>query len=187
LRQAQDQNQSLYGINELSFEDYMAGMGENSNAAPIEYLKSQAVAQRTYAYFTQQNTGKHDTRNFDVVATTGDQLYLGANNEPLMSNFLNAVAATRGVMVTYNNEVVITPYFGNSDGRTRSWSEVWGGNKPWLVSVPATYDARDGKKLFGHGVGMSQRDAAYRADEEGVDWVTLLKYYYTGTEVHKIY
>lgn len=187
LRLAQDQNQSLYGINELLFEDYMAGMGENSNNSPLEYLKSQAVAQRTYAYYTQQNTGKHDSRNFDVVANTGDQLYLGVGYEPLMSRFLSAVNATRGLMVTYNNNVVVTPYYGNSDGRTRSWAEVWGGNKPWLASVPATYDARDGKKMFGHGVGMSQRDAAIRADEEGIDFVALLKYYYTGTEVHKIY
>ncbi len=188
LRQAQDKNTSLYGINELLFEDYMVGMGENSNNSPLEYLKSQAVAQRTYAYYTKENTGKHDSRNFDVVAHTGDQLYLGAENEPSMGRFIEAVNATRGLMVTYNNDVVATPYYGNSDGRTRSWTEVWGGKeKPWLVSVPATYDARDGKKMYGHGVGMSQRDAAYRADEEKIDFVALLKYYYTGIEVHKIY
>lgn len=186
LRQAKDENNTLYVINDLNFEDYMAGMGENSNASPLEYLKAQAVAQRTYAYFVQ-NTTKHDARYFDVVAHTGDQLYLGANNEPEMPRFIDAVNATRGLMVTYNNDVVITPYFGNSDGSTRSWSQVWGGNKPWLVSVPATYDERDNKKMFGHGVGMSQRDAAIRAEEEHLDWVQLIKYYYTGVELHKIY
>lgn len=187
LRQAQDQNNSLYLINELNFEDYMVGMGENSNASPLEYLKAQAVAQRTYAYFVQ-TTSKHDSRFFDVVAHTGDQLYLGANNEPQMPRFIDAVNATRGMMVTYNNNVVITPYFGNSDGSTRSWTQVWGGSaKPWLVPVSATYDERDNKKMFGHGVGMSQRDAAIRADEEKLDWVQLIKYYYTGVELHKIY
>lgn len=186
LRQAQDQNNSLYLINDLHFEDYMTGMGENSNASPLEYLKAQAVVQRTYAYVVQ-NTSKHDSRFFDVVASTGDQLYLGANNEPDMPRFIDAVNATRGLMVTYNNDVVITPYFGNSDGTTRAWSQVWGGNKPWLISVPATYDERDNKKMFGHGVGMSQRDAAIRAEEEHLDWVQLVKYYYTGVEIHKIY
>lgn len=186
LRQAQDQNNSLYLINDLNFEDYMVGMGENSNSSPIEYLKAQAVAQRTYAYYIQ-TTSKHDSRFFDVVATTGDQLYLGAGNEPSMPRFIDAVNTTRGLMVTYNNNVVITPYFGNSDGRTRSWAEVWGGNKPWLVSVPATYDDRDNKKMFGHGIGMSQRDAAIKAEEEKLDWVQLVKYYYTGVEIHKMY
>lgn len=187
LRQARDENNTLYVINDLNFEDYMAGMGENSNASPLEYLKAQAVAQRTYAYFVQ-NTSKHDSRYFDVVAHTGDQLYLGANNEPEMPRFIDAVNATRGMMVTYNNDVVITPYFGNSDGSTRSWTQVWGGAaKPWLVPVAATYDERDNKKMFGHGVGMSQRDAAIRAEEENLDWVQLIKYYYTGVELHKIY
>ena len=52
---------------------------------------------------------------------------------------------------------VITPYFTWSDGRTRSWTDVWGGStKPWLVSVEAPYDV--GKNLYGHGVGMSAWD-----------------------------
>ncbi len=186
LRQAQDENNTLYLINDLNFEDYMFGMGENSNASPLEYLKAQAVAQRTYAY-SVQTSSKHESRFFDVVAHTGDQLYLGAAFEPDMPRFVDAVTATRGFMVTYNNEVVITPYFGNSDGSTRSWAGVWGANKPWLVSVPAIYDERDNKKMFGHGVGMSQRDAAIKAEEENLDWVQLVKYYYTGVELHKIY
>lgn len=178
----------LYVINDLLFEDYVNGIGENANTSPMEYLKSQAVAQRTYAYYIANYSTKHDARYFDVVAHTGDQLYLGYESERIMPRFVEAAKATRGYMVTYNNEIVITPYFGNTGGRTLSWTEVWGGShKPWLVSVPATYDKRDGKRLYGHGVGMSQRDAAIRAEEEGLDWTSLVKYYYTGVEVAKIY
>lgn len=188
LRQASDAEKNLYVINELLMEDYVNGIGENANGSPIEYLKAQSVAQRTYAYYTMEYTAKYKTRYFDVVAHTGDQLYLGYNSEQRMTNFVGAAQATRGFMVTYNNEIVITPYFGNADTRTRSWTEVWGGKaKPWLVPVATTYDDRDNKKLYGHGVGMSQRDAAYRADETGADFITLLKYYYTGVDVSKIY
>ncbi len=188
LRQARDAEKNLYVINELLMEDYVNGIGENANGSPIEYLKAQAVAQRTYAYYTMEYTAKYKTRYFDVVAHTGDQLYLGYNSEQRMTNFVSAAQATRGYMVTYNSEIVITPYFGNADTRTRSWTEVWGGKaKPWLVPVATTYDAKDGKKLYGHGVGMSQRDAAYRADETGADFMALLKYYYTGVDVSKIY
>lgn len=188
LRQAKDAEKNLYVINELLMEDYVNGIGENANGSPVEYLKAQAVAQRTYAYYTMEYTAKYKTRYFDVVAHTGDQLYLGYNSEQRMNNFVGAAQATRGYMVTYNNEIVITPYFGNADTRTRSWTEVWGGKgKSWLVPVATTYDDRDNKKLFGHGVGMSQRDAAYRADETGADFIALLKYYYTGVEVSKIY
>ena len=34
---------------------------------------------------------------------------------------------------------------------------------------------------------MSQRDAALRAEKEGLTWQELLKYYYTGIEIEKIY
>ena len=40
---------------------------------------------------------------------------------------------------------------------------------------------------YGHGVGMSQMDASNRAKNEGLDFVDLLKYYYTGVELEKLY
>ena len=90
--------------------------------------------------------------------------------------------------MTYNDEIVITPYFAHTGGITNAWHEVWGGAvKPWLVSVRTEYDARKYSSDFGHGVGMSQVDAAMRADEEGLTFDALLKYYYTGTKVEKIY
>lgn len=188
--------ETLWVINDLLMSDYMKGMGENSNISPMEYLKSQAVAQRTYAYYIKEETTKHDKRNFDVVATTGDQLYLGYVSEKEMPRFVDAVIATRGMMVGYDtdddpatpSDIVITPYFGHSNGTTRSWASVWGGSdKPWLVPVVATYDRDAGRQMFGHGVGMSQLDAAVRAQEEGLKFDELLKYYYTGTEIVWMY
>jgi len=184
-------NPDLWVVNDLLLEDYMKGVAENANTSPIEYLKAQSAAQRSYAYYTKQSD-KYGI--FDLVATTGDQLYLGYNSEGLLSNFVTAVEATRGYMATYDidsdastpNEVVITPYYANSDGRTRSWKEVWGGaNKAWLVSVTANYDI--GRKMYGHGVGMSQLDASARAKAEGLTWQELVKYYYKGVEVERIY
>lgn len=178
----------LYVINDLLLEDYAKGIGENGDSSPPEYLKAQSIAQRTYAYYVMAYSGKHDKRNFDVVAHTGDQLYLGYVSEIMMPRFVDAAAATRGEMVTYNNEVVITPYYGNSNGRTKSWTEVWGGApKPWLVSVSAEYDKARGRRQLGHGVGMTQRDAAIRAEKEGVDYQALLKHYYTGVQIERVY
>jgi peptidoglycan hydrolase-like amidase len=99
---------------------------------------------------------------------------------------VRAVDETRGLIVSYNNELVVTPYFSRSDGRTRAWSEVWYGSKPWLISKPAPYDAREGFALWGHGVGMSAMDAYYRAGD-GWTWDNILKYYYTGIDIKRIY
>lgn len=194
IRKTDDGNESIYVINDLLFEDYVRGIGENSNSAPEEYLKAQTVAQRSYAYYIQNSTGKHDDRHFDVVAHTGDQLYLGVVSEEMLPRFVAAAEATRGFMATYDtdanpetpNDVVITPYYGNSNGKTKSWQEVWGGKpKPWLVPVKAEYDI--GRRMNGHGVGMAQLDAAARADKEGLTWKELVKYYYTGVDVERIY
>lgn len=186
-----------YAINELYFEDYIAGIREVSNGTPMEYMKSQAVLERTYAYYIKEHTSKHDERNFDVVASTGDQLYLGETSERLMPRFVEAVNSTRGQMVVYDvdknpdtmKEIVITPYFGNSNGMTKSFKQVWGGkdDKPWLMPVAAIYDKRDKKKMYGHGVGMSQRDAMIKANEEKLDFIALIQYYYTGVDVETIY
>ncbi len=183
-RLSQD-GKTMYVINDLLFEDYMAGIAETSNGAPIEYIKALITAARTYAYYIQ-STNKHDKRNFDVVGSTGDQLYLGYVREQIAPRVVEAAKATRGSFITYNDAVVITPYFGHSNGKTKSWQQVWSGaTKPWLVSVKAGYDK--GRKQFGHGVGMSQRDAAIRADKEKLDWQSLVKYYYKGVEIKQLY
>ena len=45
----------------------------------------------------------------------------------------------------------------------------------------------DKKKLYGHGVGMSARDASIRASEKGENFEQLLKYYYTGVGLERMY
>ncbi len=176
---------NIWVVNDLLLEDYVRGIAENSNGAPSEYLKAQTVAQRSYAYATIQSN-KYGI--FDVVATTGDQLYLGIESERITPNFVAAADATRGVMVRYENNVVLTPYFANSDCRTRSWTEVWGGSvKPWLTPVKTTYDCAAGRGKKGHGVGMSQLDASARAKQEGLDFAALLHYYYTDVSIERLY
>lgn len=185
LRMADVTPATLYAINELPMETYVAGVAEVSNSAPKEFLKAMSVLSRTYAHYIQ-GTSKHDKRFFDVVAHTGDQLYLGANIEETTPLYIEAAAATRGEMVTYQNNIVITPYFGNSDGTTRAFHDVWGGAvRPWLISVDAEYDL--GRRRFGHGVGMSQRDAMARAEEAGATYSELIKHYYTGVELEQMY
>lgn len=173
-------------VNELLLDDYIAGIGETSNAAAMEYAKAILVAARSYAYYHINNGLPADQRTFDLYATTADQLYLGYSSELLMPRVVQAAHATAGEVVTYNATPVVTPYFGHSDGRTRTWSQVWGGtDKAWLQSVVCKYD--EGRSMYGHGVGMSASDASQRADKDGWTYDQLLKYYYTGVEVERIY
>ncbi|MBT3418943.1 MAG: hypothetical protein HN726_03805 [Candidatus Magasanikbacteria bacterium] len=173
----------MYIVNDVLMEDYLSGIAETSDFAPIEYIKSLLTAARTYAYLS-----KDKYPFFDVLGSTHDQLYLGYESEKIRPHVVEASKATRGYIVTYDDNPAITPYHGNTDGMTKNARDVWGWrHTPWLVPVEATYDRRDGKRLFGHGIGMSQRDAAIRADEGGASWTDLLTYYYTGVEVERFY
>ena len=176
-------NSNVWLIEELPLEQYLRGLGETSNDSAPEFQKALVVAARNYAYFVHSIGGKYAL--FDVETGAADQVYRAYGSETIRPNVVAAVAATAGQMVTYDDDIVITPYFSRSDGRTRSWTDVWGGAaKPWLVSVPAPHDA--GQTLWGHGVGMSASDAlGWANDGKTYDWI--LKYYYTGTVLKKIY
>jgi len=179
-----DRNEYVWIINELRLEQYLKGMKETSAISPLEYQKTMAVAARSYANWHLTHPGKH--WHFTVDATY-DQVYKGYVAEVQNPVMAGAVDATRGMIVTYGGVPVVTPYFSSSDGRTRDWTEVWGGAaKPWLVSVPAPFDAAANRPLFGHGVGLSAWDAIGRANA-GAAYDTIVKYYYTGTELKKLY
>jgi peptidoglycan hydrolase-like amidase len=176
----------LWVINELQLEYYLKGLAETSNDSPIEYQKALLTAARTYAMYHYNRGTKHADEYFTVDATY-DQVYRGYGSQIKQTQVSEAVEATKGQVVTYNGEVVVTPYFSYSDGRTRTWIEVWGGPaKPWCVSVkePDNYDKT---AMFGHGVGLSAHGALHLAYYYNYKFDQILKYYYTGIEVKKIY
>lgn len=175
----------LWVINELPLEEYLYGMAETSNASPIEFQKANIVAARTYALYHFLSNSKYNGF-FTIRAWAGDQVYRGYNSELRRPRQKQVVDESRGQIVTYNGEIAITPYFARSDGRTRAWTEVWNGKeKPWLISKQTSYD--QGLVMWGHGVGMSQNDAYNHAKNAGWNYGQILKYYYTDTEITKIY
>lgn len=170
-------------INELDMENYLKGMAEESDSSPKEFLKAMAVAERSYAYYYLKNPGKHIAGGFDLDADY-DQVYRGYVREKISPNAVAAVDETWGTVVTYNGLPVDTPYFARSNGKTKSAKIVWGADKPWLQAVVTPYDK--GMTQWGHGVGISARDALYRA-KNGANWDDILKYYYTGIELQRMY
>lgn len=176
-----DYKQRTWLINELKLEMYLRGLAETSNISPMEYQKALITAARTYAFYHWTRATKHAKEYYHVDAYL-DQVYKGYGQEQRAPRITQAVEATRGRYVTYNNEIAITPYFSRSDGRTRDWSEVWYGNIPWAKSVEVPCDA--GKTLWGHGVGMSASGALCMANQ-GMMWDEILKHFYTGIALDK--
>lgn len=178
-------DQKLWIINELKMEEYLKGLAEDSNRTPAEYQKALMIAARTYALYHLDTNSKNRARNFHVYASTQDQYYRGYNSEQRLPNMAAAVDATRGQVVTYQGQVVITPYAASTNGMSKTWQDVWGGtNKPWLVRQVIPEDS--GRRLYGHGVGLSQLAAADQA-KAGKNYIEILKFFYVGIDVSQWY
>jgi stage II sporulation protein D len=124
-------------INELDMDSYIRGVvaGEMPSSWPLEALKVQAVAARTYALSTAKTTGA-----FDQYPDTRSQMYRGVTGESVRSDA--AVADTARQIVTYDGTPAVTYYFSTSGGQTENveFSFIGALSKPWLVSVPDPYD-----------------------------------------------
>lgn len=175
----------FWAINELSLEDYLRGLTETSDGAPPEFHKAQVIAARTFALYHIELGGKYKVGQFILRGDARDQVYRGERAARRRPNLVRAVEETRGIIATYNGAVAVTPYYAQSDGRTRGWHEVWGGKpKAWLTSV--SDPVCEGKRLIGHGVGMSQRCAMTLASQ-GWPFHAILQHYYAGTELREVY
>ena len=169
-------------INELPMELYLRGLGETSNISHREFQKTLLTIARTYAFSMFTKKKKHADEYYDISSYADDQVYRGYGQEKITPNITAGVQATAGVIVTYQGETAITPYFSRSDGRTRAWGDVWYGEIEYLKSVPTPCDK--GKTLWGHGVGMSASEALCQANG-GKQWGDIIRYFYSGVELTK--
>jgi len=125
-------------IDVVSLEDYVAGVvpAESIASWPIEALKAQAVAARSYALATHAGGSL-----FDQYADTRSQEYKGLDGEASRST--QATRATAGQVVTYRGVVATTYFFSASGGRTEDIQNVFYGSprEPYLTSVNDPYDS----------------------------------------------
>jgi stage II sporulation protein D len=142
-------------INELDMDSYLRGVvaGEMPSSWPLEALKVQAVAARTYALATRKTGGA-----FDQYPDTRSQVYRGVIGESVRSDA--AVRGTAGRIVTYAGVPAVTYYFSTSGGHTENveFSFVGSLSKPWLVGVPDPYDTRSPHHRWTVGVSAAALD-----------------------------
>lgn len=175
----------LTAINELPLEDYLKGIAEVSNSDPVEKIKTIMILSRSYAKYYRDIGQKFPGKPFHLDDNPDHtQKYVGYGLELRSPNIVAAANATKGKIVTYQKQPVITPYFNQSDGRTRSAQEVWGWtNTPYLQSVPDEFCGTSALK--GHGVGVSGCGATELA-KQGKTAEEIIQYYMTGVEIEVV-
>ena len=182
--------QRIWLINQIPMEQYVKGLAEVGDSAPMEFLKAQIIAARTYALFRYLTPKYINTPNgqpfFTVRATQADQVYRGYQREQRAPNTSLAAEQTKGIVATYKNNPILAYYFAQSDGKTRSSYQANMTKHPVDYLQSKIDPQGKGKTLKGHGVGLAQMGGITAANQ-GANFSQILKYYYTGIDLTKMY
>lgn len=127
----------LNAINAVDMEDYVRGVisAESPSSWPIEALKAQAVAARSYALTTTKGGD-----GWDQYADVRSQMYKGVAAEFPSTD--RATAETKGQIVLHGGQPVTTFFFSTSGGKTENIENSFIGAipKPWLKGVDDPFD-----------------------------------------------
>ena len=116
-------------VNVLGLEKYLGSVVGSEMPAkwPLEALKAQAIASRTYALKQKGNP------LYDIDSTNKNQVYIGL--EARTHKTKRAVNSTRSLVITYENKLINSLFHSSSAGMTENSQEVWKNKYPYLISV----------------------------------------------------
>lgn len=127
------QNDGITMVNIVNLEEYLYSVVASEMPAswPLEALKVQTVAARTYTYY---NLGKYEEKGFDLYDSVSSAAYNGINWERKSTR--QAVQETLGEIMTYDGKPINAVYSANSGGHTEDVKDVWGIELDYLKAVP---------------------------------------------------
>lgn len=119
-------------VNVIALEDYLTAMvgSEMPASFPLEALKAQAVAARTYALHKKLRAYG---QVFHLGSSVLDQVYDGVSREDPRTRA--AVEATRGEVLTFDLEPAETYFHASCGGRTETGQDALGRPLPYLKAV----------------------------------------------------
>lgn len=120
-------------VNQVPIETYLRGVvpHEIGAGAPQPAIEAQAILARTYAL---RNLRRFAIDNYELCADTQCQVYWGLNGTVPEAD--RAIAATRGQVLTYQNELIDALYSSTTGGVTAPFNDVWNGpTRPYLRAV----------------------------------------------------
>ena len=120
-------------INRVPLETYLRGVVpyEIGKNAPSGAAEAQTIIARTYAL---RNLRRFQADGYQLSADTHCQVYKGLGGGNTRSD--RAISATKGLVLTYQNELVDALYSSTTGGITAPFSDVWNGSeRPYLRAV----------------------------------------------------
>ena len=120
-------------VNQVPLEEYLRGVVpyEIGKDAPYTAIEAQAIIARTYAL---RNLRRFAIDGYQLCADTQCQVYRGISGAKPGTD--RAIAATRGEVLTYRQQLVDALYSSTTGGVTAAFSDVWDGtDRPYLHPV----------------------------------------------------
>lgn len=111
-------------VTTIDLENYLLGVvpSESVPTWPLEALKAQALAARSYALYHLLSSSK--TKKWDVDDTARFQVYTGVSHRQAGTD--KAVSETAGEVITYNKKVIVAFFHSYSGGFTDSAYNIFG-------------------------------------------------------------
>lgn len=166
-------------VEEMKLETYLAGVvaAEIGVDAPLEALKAQAVAARTYAVAAP----RHPEHNADVCTTEHCQRWKRVDPVSAPEVF-RALSETWGIVAMYDGRLISAFFFEHCDGHTRNAEAMHVPATSYLqgVDCPCGF-----LTLKGHGIGMCKRGAIVLA-RRNASFEQILRHYYRGVSIVRV-
>lgn len=196
-------------IENVPLETYVIGVV--ASEMPVEFeteaLKAQALAARTYV--VNKLLYKSEEVSSDVTDTIQDQVYKndaelrikwGKNYQNNMDKITEAVLATKGQIITYQDKPIDPQFFSTSNGYTENSEDYYKNEIPYLRSVPSPWDEASPYYLDQETFTFKQVETALgidlpdneklsieitRTESNRVDELNLVGSLFTGREVRE--
>lgn len=153
---------------EMPLEEYIIGVvgAEMPASFPLEALKAQAVAARTYAVKHMRAFGGGGCSGADICTGSGccqsyksaEQLRekFGSDAGRYMDKLRQAVYETEGEYAAYDGEPIEALYHSCAGGRTEDAQNVFSSSLPYLIGVDSPGEETAGKYAAEVSVSLSE-------------------------------
>jgi len=162
-------------INVISMNDYLKGVVPCETPAtwPLEALKAQAVAARTYCYYHITSGGQNSLYTLD--ATVRSQVYKGFSAEKPESS--KAVDETDGVIITDNGKPIIAYFHSTCGGATIGNNYVWSGaGLDYLKGTKCSYCSKSPHFTWEQKLSLDEITQAVRVKYKNIDKITRISF-----------
>ena len=130
-------------LDTMTMDDYLNGLGEVPSSWPVEALKAQAIAGRTFA---ATKIAAPRSTTYDLDSGIVDQSFIGTSQTvgSTGQRWRDAVSATSGSILASGGKPILATCSSSNGGFSERSGCVWSAALPYLVAAADPFDSATG-------------------------------------------